>query len=241
MGYKRPLFFILTSYAILSFLSVQQSLYDLFYHSIHSCVIGNCINYKNSQYQGELYRSASTVDVKPLVSNKRISVESHSMLSEDGQIISDWIFINEPNQINVLVHEQSSDKFILFRQQKYALPGINYAVLGGTIEGHEIDLDAAKRELKEELQLQSNEWIPLGKYRVNVNRGEGNVSLFFAKNSTPLSNERMIENQLAFDELEHQQKVRLTRNELTDLLLKGQIAEVKWSACVALALLHLNK
>ena len=86
------------------------------------------------------------------------------------------MWFDETEAINVLAKQQpeegsSSPTYVVFRQTKYALPGETLAILGCIIEPGEEPLAAAKRELLEELGMKASAWVPLGNYRVWVNRG----------------------------------------------------------------------
>lgn len=94
-------------------------------------------------------------------------------------------------------------------------------------------------------RLISDEWIDLGRFIVNVNRGHGQVSLFYARNAYKASvgnSKDSVDSHTTETiddaDMEKQQIVYLTRDELLNALLKGEVAEIKWSACVAMALLH---
>jgi len=89
------------------------------------------------------------------------------------------------DRINVLVEAPQSNnpeddeeqKFIILEQTKYSLDTPSYAIIGGIIEPKEEATLAAKREVNEELNISCNNWISLGKYRTDVNRGMGYVSM----------------------------------------------------------------
>ena len=102
------------------------------------------------------------------------------------KVIDDWLFIDYHDRINVLVEAPSNNnnpkdnqeqKFIILEQTKYALDTPSYAIVGGIIESKEDATLAAKREVQEELSITCNKWHSLGKYRTDVNRGMGYVSM----------------------------------------------------------------
>ena len=93
--------------------------------------------------------------------------------------------------------------------------------------------------------------VPLGEYRTAASRGAGTVHCFMVRSALPT------QQKLTQPDLEQQRVVRLSRGELTDALLAGKFKEVaqlyyripqllmvhvavqvKWTATIALALLH---
>ena len=100
-------------------------------------------------------------------------------------------------------------------------------------------MDAAKRELKEELNMIAKEWIDLGSYRAAANRGGGTTYTFLARKATYISSStsKTSNNGIAEGELERQDIVLLTRSQLIESVLQGKFKEIKWTATVALALL----
>ncbi len=62
-----------------------------------------------------------------------LSVESHEILTPQGQTIPDWTWIVTPDYVNVFA--QTMEGLILcFRQHKYAVEGLSLAPVGGFIE-----------------------------------------------------------------------------------------------------------
>lgn len=111
------------------------------------------------------------------------SVESHTVQVPDGTVIEDWIWFKvrhdliemssddtdtvwqTPSFVNVLARDNELRKWVVFRQVKYgisvAMGGETLASVGGYIEQGEDPLDAAKRELQEELGYTSDNWVAL--------------------------------------------------------------------------------
>ena len=66
--------------------------------------------------------------------------------------------------------------FLILIQERYALnynndAGRSHAVVGGYVDNGEPPGMAARRELLEEMRMESDNWVDLGGYRVNANRG----------------------------------------------------------------------
>jgi ADP-ribose pyrophosphatase len=159
-------------------------------------------------------------------------VEEHTVQLPDGRVIPDWPWIITPDYVNVVAVTEESE-FLLFRQTKYALDEPGLAPVGGYIEPDEEPLAAAKRELLEETGFAAAEWTALGSFAVDGNRGAGVAHLFLARLA------RFVREPNA-DDLEEQELIRLSRDELQRALAAGEFRLLGWAAAVALSLAHLS-
>jgi ADP-ribose pyrophosphatase len=160
---------------------------------------------------------------------KWLKVENHTVQLPDGALIDDWAWIITPDYVNV-VAVTPDDRWLVFRQPKYAVDGLSLAPVGGYIEPGEIPLEAAKRELLEETGYAAPDWINLGDYVVDGNRGAGTAHLFLARAAHRVA-------QPNADDLEEQEQLLLTRAEVIAALDAAEFRVVSWMAAVALALL----
>ncbi|MEZ4676035.1 MAG: NUDIX hydrolase [Caldilineaceae bacterium] len=161
---------------------------------------------------------------------RRLTVENHVVGLPDGTVIDDWSFVHTPDYVNI-VAATPTDEFLIFRQTKYAVKGITLAIPGGYIEPNENPLLAAQRELLEETGYSAAEWIDLGVYAVDGNRGCGNGHLFFARHAT-------WQQPIDADDLEEQEFLLLPRVDVIAALSRGDFKVLSWTTAVALALLH---
>jgi ADP-ribose pyrophosphatase len=162
---------------------------------------------------------------------KFLRVEDHTVELPDGRVIEQWPWVISPDFINV-VAVTDSGKFLCFRQVKYAVEGEALATVGGYLEPGEEPLAAAQRELLEETGYEAREWIALGRYRVDANRGAGTAHFFLALHAYHITERNA-------DDLEEQHLLLLTRAELEEALTTGQFKALPWAAIVALALRRL--
>ncbi len=160
-----------------------------------------------------------------------LTVEHHTVELPDGQVIPDWPWVITPDYINVVAVTED-EHFICFRQVKYGIQGDTLAVVGGYIEAGEEPLAAAKRELLEETGYEAPDWISLGSYLVDPNRGIATGHLFLARNA------RYVTPRDA-DDLEEQELLLLTREEIEHAIEVGEIKVLAWAAAVAFALRYL--
>ena len=159
-------------------------------------------------------------------------VEYHTVELPDGRIIPDWTWIKTPDYINVVV-ETETRQFLCFRQRKYAVEAPMLAVVGGYIEPGEAPLAAAQRELQEETGYVSDDWVDLGNYLVDPNRGIATGYLYLARRARQVY-------AIDSDDLEEQEIVLLTRVELESALSQGKFIILAWAAAVAFALRYIS-
>jgi ADP-ribose pyrophosphatase len=160
---------------------------------------------------------------------KWLTVEDRTVETPDGQVIPGWPWVITPDYINVLAVTPEG-RYVVFRQGKYGLEGESLAVVGGYIEPGEDPLEAARRELHEETGYAAPEWISLGSYRVDPNRGVCMGMLYLARGAVKTG-------EVHADDLEEQHLLLLTRAEVEAGLRNGQFKVLAWAANIALALL----
>ena len=174
-----------------------------------------------------------TVSRKTLLQpSKFLTVESHTVKLPDGQIIPDWAWLIIPSAVIVLAMTEDQ-KFLCFRQTKYAIEGTVLAPVGGMLEPDETPIDAAKRELLEEMGYEASDWVNLGSHILDPNRGIATMHLFLALNAKLVTEPDS-------DDLEDQELLFLSRSELENALHACEFKILAWSAVVSLALNYLN-
>jgi ADP-ribose pyrophosphatase len=164
--------------------------------------------------------------------NKFLQVENHVVRTPDGMIIPDWGWVITPDAINVVVITENQ-QFPCLRQKRYAVAEPSLAPVGGFIEPGEVPLEAAKRELLEEMGYIASEWISLGSYVLEPNRGVGLLHQFLALNARKVTEPDS-------GDLEDQELLFLSRAEIEQALKAGEFRIISWACCVALALNYLS-
>ena len=162
-----------------------------------------------------------------------LSVESHTVQLPNGEIIPDWPIVIAPDYVDVLA-EDTAGKFLIFRQYKYVVNDQTLAPVGGYLEHGEDSLVGAKRELLEETGYISDQWIKLGEYHVDANRGVGIAHLYLARAA------RQIQARDA-DDLEEQQLLMMDRDDLEAALESGGFRVLAWTKVVVLGLRYLDQ
>jgi ADP-ribose pyrophosphatase len=163
---------------------------------------------------------------------KFLTVENHTVELPDGQIISEWPWVITPDFVNIVAVTET-EQFVSLRQIKYAAGEVGWGIAGGYIEPDEPPLVAAQRELREETGYEAAEWVSLGHYPVDGNRGAGTAYPFLALNARQITTPDA-------DDLEEQELYLLDRTQVERFLAEGEFKVMPWAMTVALALLWLD-
>jgi ADP-ribose pyrophosphatase len=158
-------------------------------------------------------------------------LEHHTVELPDGRLIPDWPWIITPDYVNVIAVTED-ERFLCFRQVKYGVEGITLGIVGGFVEEGEEPIQAARRELLEETGYEAADWVPLGSYCVDPNRGVAMGHLYLARQARYVTPRNA-------DDLEEQELILLTRLETEMALARGEFKVLAWTAAVALALRQL--
>ncbi len=159
-------------------------------------------------------------------------VENHIIQLPDGRVIPDWAWIITPDYVNI-VARTSQGQFLCFRQTKYSVEGQTLSVPGGFLEPGEDPLAAAQRELQEETGYSAAQWISLGRFAVDGNRGNGRAYFYLALEAKPTGS-------TLADDLEEQELLLMSEAELRQALLNGEFKVLPWTTILGLALLYLG-
>jgi ADP-ribose pyrophosphatase len=188
---------------------------------------------KGEKVSNKELRAWKTISRKTIFNDSKfLKVESHTIELPDGKIIPDWPWLIIPSAAIVLAVTEDK-KFLCFRQTKYALEGTSLAPVGGMLEPNEKPLDAAKRELLEEMGYETSDWIDLGSYILDPNRGIATMYLFLALNAKQVAKPNS-------DDLEDQELLFLSKNEIENAFKTGEFKILAWSAVVTMSLNYLN-
>lgn len=106
--------------------------------------------------------------------------------------------------------------------------------VGGYIEKGEDPQESAKREVLEELGYQSDRWVSFGASVADANRGNGVGHLFLALNAS------FVGKKGSHDDLEEQEAVFFSTEQLENLVLSGGVKVNSWCACLSMALQYVR-
>jgi ADP-ribose pyrophosphatase len=159
---------------------------------------------------------------------KFLRVENHTVQLPDGRIIEEWPWIITPDFANILAVTPEG-RYLIFRQTKYSVDGPSLAPVGGYLDPGEDPLVAAQRELLEETGYEAAQWHALGSFPIDGNRGAGRAYFFLARDAQRVGARDA-------DDLETQELLLLSHDELRAAFEEGQFKLLPWMSIVALAL-----
>jgi ADP-ribose pyrophosphatase len=172
-------------------------------------------------------RNWKTVERKQLFAGgpvREVAVES--VLLPDGRTVPDYYVIRLPDY--VLIYAEMADGTVpMLRQYKHGPRRVCLTFPGGAIEADESPLDAARRELREELGCEARDWHSLGAFVTNANQGCNSAHLFRAVGCTQVA-------EPCSGDLEETVVAYFDRSAL---LAPGRVAEIGLASHVALLLL----
>ena len=157
-----------------------------------------------------------------------LTMESHVIKLPDGSVIPDWAWLIIPSAAIVLA-VTSGHRFLCFRQTKYAVEGITLAPVGSMLNPDEKPIDAAKRELLEETGYKASDWINLGSFVLDPNRGVATIHMFLALNARKVAEPDS-------DDLEDQELLYFSQNVIENALKAGEFKVLACASVVSMAL-----
>eukprot|EP00730_Choanoeca_flexa_P010733 TRINITY_DN20878_c0_g1_i1.p1 TRINITY_DN20878_c0_g1~~TRINITY_DN20878_c0_g1_i1.p1 ORF type:complete len:233 (+),score=36.55 TRINITY_DN20878_c0_g1_i1:114-812(+) len=181
------------------------------------------------------HHPGETVESQQVLDAAYARVESHTIRTSGGKLVPGWIWVDFRNRVDVLVEDEDGN-FIVFQQRNYGLKSTSLAVVSRHLEPLEEPLEAAKAELRSEMQRETEDWTVLGEYRGDANRGAGLVTCMLARHTRPIK-AQVLE---PAEDLEKKDQVILSRGALKDALIGNKFLEVKWAATAALGLMKLE-
>ncbi len=150
----------------------------------------------------------------------------------DGQIVEGYLRLESPSYVTIVPLDRKN-RVGLIRSYKRGVDAIDIQPPAGIIEAAEPPLQAAQRELIEELGCSAEAWHSLGSYVLGGNFGGGPAHFFLATGCEQIQ---------APDsgDLEEQQVLWLPLPEVRQRWLAGQFRQLASVAALGLALAHLD-
>jgi ADP-ribose pyrophosphatase len=163
-----------------------------------------------------------------------LKVIAETVRLEDGErIISNYYRIESPSYVMMFV-VTIDQKVAIIEQYKHGIGQRVIELPAGYIEPGEESLISAQRELLEETGLETLDWLPLGSFAVDGNRGCGTSHAFLAWNARQVCqpNPGDLETQtLHFYEIE----------QVREIWLRGGMLSLAPTAVTGLGLAHWDR
>ncbi len=151
----------------------------------------------------------------------------------DGKIVEGFGWIKMLD-FAVIVPITPDGRTILIRSYKHGVGAVSLSLPGGGFQSGEEPLAGAKRELREETGFEADEWIPLGRYVVDPNRGCGAMHAFLARGVRKVREPES-------GDLEEQELVLLPFADARARLRAGEVAQLSTAAALGLAAIALGE
>lgn len=155
-----------------------------------------------------------------------LSVETVEL--PDGRVIEDYHHIETGDFVSI-VAERADGRIAALRQYRHGVRRIGLALPGGRVDGDEVPLAAAKRELLEEIGGDAASWRPMSSWVTSCTYGFGTSHYFHATGVV----QRQAPNS---DDLEQAEIVWLTRSEIRKALAEGHVLSLGHAAPLAFLL-----
>ncbi|GAC1588439.1 MAG: NUDIX hydrolase [Polyangiales bacterium] len=151
----------------------------------------------------------------------------------DGRTIDEFYTIEQRDFVAIFA--MSGDEQVLtLWHYKHGPRRVNLGIPAGIIEPGESAESAARRELREETGFEAQDWVKLGAFSVDGNRGCGAAHLFVARDLTK-------QGEPTFDDLEETRLEWMSTPELATHLFNGDVATLGAAATISTGLLWLRR
>ncbi len=158
-----------------------------------------------------------------------LEVAEERVALPDGREIDGFLSVRTRDFV-AIVALSTRDEVVLIRSYKHGPRAVSLAVPAGYIEEGEDPLATAKRELREETGYEAAEWTPLGRFVVDGNYRVATENIFLARGAR-----RVVEP--APGDLEEIEVVLVPRARVSELLGRGEVAQLSSAAALAIAIL----
>lgn len=158
-------------------------------------------------------------------------LEEHIRLP-DGRRVDDFFTIRLRDFV-VVAAITDDGRLVAVKHYRHGSRSVTQGLPSGFIDDGESPAGAARRELLEEAGYEAADWLDLGRYVVDGNRGCGTEHVFLARGATRVADPLNVD--LA------ETTVHLVEiDQAVDLMWKGDIHELASAAALALAVIRIN-
>jgi len=126
-----------------------------------------------------------------VLDTKYVTVHKDALELPNGHQIHDY-YVFEFSDWARVVPITSDNQLILVEQYRHGVKQVTCEFPAGMIDPHErTALEAAKRELLEETGYGSDDWTPLGSFKLGPSRIKNGFHLFLARDCYPVSQQNL--------------------------------------------------
>lgn len=136
---------------------------------------------------------------------------------DDGQIV-DRVVVEHPGGVGIALEDEDG-KFFYVKQYRYAQSEVTLEYPAGKREAGEDDLNTAKREIVEEVGYEGSEWKYLGLMYPTPAYDSETIGMYYAKKGAYKGQH--------LDSDENINVYKYTLDEITDMIVKGEIHDAK--------------
>ncbi|MBI3361790.1 MAG: NUDIX hydrolase [Chloroflexi bacterium] len=176
----------------------------------------------------EVLSSRQLLDLSPW-----LTVTTQEVRLPNGTILSDYV-VAPTREYSMVVALTSDERILLVKQYKHGLGHEAIELPAGYLDSpDEPPLECAKRELREETGCAADEWMPLGSFALDSNRGPTRCHFFLARGLRRVGD-------LDLDPSEALAPLSATPPEALALVQSGQIECIACAAAILLGLVQLG-
>jgi len=116
---------------------------------------------------------------KTILDSRWLRVDQEKCLLPNGKVIDDFYTMSQPDWVLILARTKEG-KWIIESQYRHGTQKASLEFPAGIMNEGETPIEAAKRELQEEVAYGNGEWFYLGEYPMNPDRHRGRFFVVFA-------------------------------------------------------------
>jgi 8-oxo-dGTP pyrophosphatase MutT (NUDIX family) len=151
---------------------------------------------------------------------------------EHGGRVDDFYTV-EMQDFSVVAAFTPGGDVVVERLYRHGSRQMTWSLPAGYVHEGEEPLGSAIRELREETGYDAREWIPVGRFVVDGNRGCGWCHCFVARGARQVQEPKS-------DDLAEVEVSLTSWDRLLELLAAGQVTELASAAAIGLACIHLG-
>lgn len=159
-----------------------------------------------------------------------LEVFRESVELPDGRVVDDFYSVQMQDYGIVAALTETGD-VVVERLYRHGPQRLTWSLPAGYVHPGETPLEATRRELLEETGYEASEWIALGRFVVDGNRGCGWCHGFVARGARKVRDARS-------DDLAEVEVFLVSWDRLLELLAAGEVTELASAAAIGLAALR---